>query len=146
MRIYREGKRDSKRIFEGYKEFNAEKEKKLSRDLKQALCVVRDLTNNKVEQRRRHCSAISLTVVMLCVCTKIRCVCDNELVCKAVRLAFLPDQRHFPYLYSYSVVIRGGQGGSSLKERAGSMPPEKLSGFHCKGYPKRIKIYYLLMT
>ena len=28
------------------------------------LCVVRDLTNNIVEQRRRHCSAIFLTVVM----------------------------------------------------------------------------------
>ena len=36
----------------------------------------------------RHCSAISLTVVMLSVCTKRVCVCDKELVCKAVRLAF----------------------------------------------------------
>ena len=36
----------------------------------------------------RHCSAISLTVVMLCVCIKRVCVRNTELVCKAVRLAF----------------------------------------------------------
>ena len=35
----------------------------------------------------RHCSAISLTVVRLCVCTNWVCVCNSALVCKAVRLA-----------------------------------------------------------
>ena len=35
-----------------------------------------------------YCSAISLAVVMLCVCTKRLCVCNNELACKAVWLAF----------------------------------------------------------
>ena len=42
----------------------------------------------------------------VCVCTKRVCVCDTELVCKAMRLAFSsqsPDQRHFPFLYSYSL-------------------------------------------
>ena len=33
-------------------------------------------------------TTISLTVVMLCVCTERACVCNKELVCKAVRLAF----------------------------------------------------------
>ena len=42
----------------------------------------------KFKYNWRHCSAISLTVVMLCVCTKRVCVCNNELVCKAVWLAF----------------------------------------------------------
>ena len=42
----------------------------------------------KLNYNWRHCSATSLTVVMLCVCTKIVCVCNIELVCKAVRLAF----------------------------------------------------------
>ena len=42
----------------------------------------------KLNYNWRHCSAISLTVVMLCVCTKRVCVCDTELVWKAVRLAF----------------------------------------------------------
>ena len=37
----------------------------------------------------RHCSAISLTVVMLCVCFKRVCVCNTELLCKQVPLAFL---------------------------------------------------------
>ena len=36
----------------------------------------------------QHCSAISLTVIMLCVCTKRVCMCNYELVCKAVWLAF----------------------------------------------------------
>ena len=35
-----------------------------------------------------NCSAISLTVIMLCVCTKRVCVYKRKLVCKAVRLAF----------------------------------------------------------
>ena len=42
----------------------------------------------KLNYNLRHCSAISLTIVMLCVCTKRVCVCNNELVWKAVRLAF----------------------------------------------------------
>ena len=42
----------------------------------------------KLNYNWQHCSAISLNVVMLCVCTKRVCVCDTELVCKAVRLAF----------------------------------------------------------
>ena len=41
----------------------------------------------KLNYNWRHCSAISLTVVMLCVCPKRVCVWNNELVCKAVRLA-----------------------------------------------------------
>ena len=36
----------------------------------------------------KYSKKISFTVVMLCVCTKRLCVCDTELVCKAVRLNF----------------------------------------------------------
>ena len=36
----------------------------------------------------RHCSAISLTVIMLFVCAKSVCVRFTKLVCKAMRLAF----------------------------------------------------------
>ena len=36
----------------------------------------------------RHYSAIPLTVVMLCVCTRRVCVKFTTLVCKAVRMAF----------------------------------------------------------
>ena len=36
----------------------------------------------------KYFNNISLTVIMLCVCTKRVCVCNTELVCKAVRLAF----------------------------------------------------------
>ena len=36
----------------------------------------------------QHCSAISLTSVMLCVCNRRVCVKFTVLVCKAVRLAF----------------------------------------------------------
>ena len=44
--------------------------------------------------------------LLLCVCTKRVSVCDNELVCKASATSFLmPDQRHFPSLYSYSLII-----------------------------------------
>ena len=40
----------------------------------------------------QDCSTISLTViVMVCVCIKRVCVCDTELVCKAVWLAFSCD-------------------------------------------------------
>jgi len=42
----------------------------------------------KLNYNWRHCSAISLTAVMMCVFTKTVCVCNNELVCKAVRVAF----------------------------------------------------------
>ena len=42
----------------------------------------------KLNYNWRHCSAISLNVFMLCVCTKRVCVCNTELVCKAVRMAF----------------------------------------------------------
>ena len=42
----------------------------------------------KLNYNWRHYYAISLTVVMLCVCTKRVCMCNTELVCKAVRLAF----------------------------------------------------------
>ena len=42
----------------------------------------------KLNYNWRHFSAISLTVFMLCVCSKGLCVCDKELVCKTVRLAF----------------------------------------------------------
>ena len=65
--------------------------------------VVRNVTDNIVEQRRRHCSAISLTAVMLCVCTKRVCVCNTELVCKAVRLPFSCQTRSAT-LSSYSLI------------------------------------------
>ena len=43
----------------------------------------------KLNYNWRHCSAIYLTVVMLCLYQKARlCMCDNGLVCKALRLAF----------------------------------------------------------
>ena len=35
----------------------------------------------KLNYNWRHCSAISLTEIILCVCTKRLCVCNNELVC-----------------------------------------------------------------
>jgi len=42
----------------------------------------------------------------LCVCTKRVCVCDTELVCKAVRwLSHARLQRHFSSLYSYSLIL-----------------------------------------
>ena len=49
----------------------------------------------------RHCSAITLTVVMLCVCTKRVCVCDIELVCKAARLGFSCQTNaiFFPFIH-----------------------------------------------
>ena len=42
----------------------------------------------KLNYNLQQCSAISLTVVMLCVCTKRVCARFTELVCKAVRLVF----------------------------------------------------------
>ena len=51
----------------------------------------------KLNYNWRHCSAISLTVVMLCVCTKIVCVCNTELVCKVVRLALSCHSSAFPF-------------------------------------------------
>ena len=42
----------------------------------------------KLNYNWQHCSAISLTVVMLCVCSKRVCVRNIKLVCRAVRLAF----------------------------------------------------------
>ena len=42
----------------------------------------------KLNYNWRHCSVISLTVFMLCVCTKRVCVRFTDLVCKAVWLAF----------------------------------------------------------
>ena len=39
---------------------------------------------------------------MLGVCTKRVCVCNTELVCKA--MPGMPDQRHFLSLYSFSLV------------------------------------------
>ena len=48
------------------------------------LLVIHELNYNW-----QHCSAISLTVVMLCICSKRVYVRFTEIVCKAVRLAFL---------------------------------------------------------
>ena len=45
----------------------------------------------------QYCSALSLTVVILCVCTKRECVCDNKVVCKAVLLAFHARPVPFPF-------------------------------------------------
>jgi len=42
----------------------------------------------KLNYNWRHCSALSLTVVILCVWIKRAYVCDNKLVCKAFRLTF----------------------------------------------------------
>ena len=42
----------------------------------------------KLNYNWQHCSAISLTVIMFCVCARRLCVKITVLVCKAVRLAF----------------------------------------------------------
>ena len=54
----------------------------------------------KLNYNWRHCSAISLTLVMLCVCIKRVFVRNYELVCKAVRLAFSCQTRaiSFPFI------------------------------------------------
>ena len=67
----------------------------------------------KLNYHWRHCSKISLTVVMLCVGTKRVCVCNTELVCKvvgqpfscqisAISLPFNP----IPYSHFYSLKLR----------------------------------------
>ena len=55
----------------------------------------------------RHCSANSLTVVMLCVCTRRVCVRNTELVCKVVRLAFSfqTSAISFPFIPIPSLIL-----------------------------------------
>ena len=105
-------KKIQRKYLKGIKNLTQKRKKKLSRFQTSFVCcsqVVRDLTNNIVEQRRRHCSEISLTVVKLCVCTKRVCVCNAT--------GFLmPDQSHFLSLYSYSLIL-----GYSLQMHADAL-------------------------
>ena len=66
--------------------------------------IVNCLLNIKFNYNWQHCSAISLTVIMLCVCTKRVCVKLTVLVCKSVRLQLSHARpAPFPSLYSYSL-------------------------------------------